>query len=324
MALTRSCALNTSIDSPEHAHIAESLGYARAWFYDSPAIAGDVWMQLARAAERTERIGLGPGVLVPALRHPMATATAISDLVAIAGQGRVGVGIGAGFTGRLTLGKRPSTWAFVADYISVVRALLRGEQPEWEGARIAMLHRPGFTAARPVEVPFLIGAAGAKGIAVAHEYGDGVFTTAGPIAGFDWCAHLVAGTVLEDGEDPGSIRAIAAAGHAVCRQVHHAIERGSSLHLPGFSQWVAAYAGIPPEIRHLEIHAGHLWAVSERDRPFVTGEVLATSGAALSAAAWRDKLGRLEDQGATEIVYQPAGPDVARELEAFAEALDGI
>jgi 5,10-methylenetetrahydromethanopterin reductase len=73
---TLSCALNTSMDSPEHARIAEELGYERAWFYDSPAICADVWMQLGRAADRTERIGLGTGVFVPALRHPMVTATA--------------------------------------------------------------------------------------------------------------------------------------------------------------------------------------------------------------------------------------------------------
>ena len=47
MTLTMSCAFNTSMDSPEHARIAEELGYTRARFYDSPAICADVWMQLA-------------------------------------------------------------------------------------------------------------------------------------------------------------------------------------------------------------------------------------------------------------------------------------
>ena len=47
---------------------------ARAWLYDSPALYPDVWVALARAAERTSTIGLGPGVLVPFLRHPMTNA----------------------------------------------------------------------------------------------------------------------------------------------------------------------------------------------------------------------------------------------------------
>src|SRR6186713_1690034 len=111
MAVTLSCAFATSNQSHEHARIAEQLGYSRAWFYDSPALYPDVWVQLCRAAERTERIGLGPGVLVPSLRHPMASAAAIGTLAAIAGSGRVAVAVGAGFTGRFTLGQRPLKWS---------------------------------------------------------------------------------------------------------------------------------------------------------------------------------------------------------------------
>src|SRR5689334_24068583 len=113
MSITLSCAFATSEQSHEHARIAEELGYARAWFYDSPALYPDVWVQLCRAAERTSRIGLGPGVLVPSLRHPMTTAAAIATLVALAGAGRVAIGVGSGFTGRFTLGKRPMKWTDV-------------------------------------------------------------------------------------------------------------------------------------------------------------------------------------------------------------------
>src|ERR1700732_3016504 len=117
MRLTLSCAFATSTASHEHARIAEELGYARTWFYDSPALYPDVWVQLCRAAERTQRIGLGPGVLIPSLRHPMVTAAAIAALAAIAGPGRVAVGIGSGFTGRLTMGRRPMKWSDVWKYL---------------------------------------------------------------------------------------------------------------------------------------------------------------------------------------------------------------
>ena len=53
MTLTLSCAFATSMSTPEHIVIAESLGYERAWLFDSPALYPDVWVQLARAAERT-------------------------------------------------------------------------------------------------------------------------------------------------------------------------------------------------------------------------------------------------------------------------------
>ena len=184
MPLTLACAFATSNLSHEHARIAEDLGYARAWFYDSPALYPDVWVQLCRAAERTTRIGLGPGVLVPSLRHPMVNAAAIATLVSIAGAERVAVALGSGFTGRLTMGQRPMKWTHVREYVRVLRALLRGEQVEWEGGVMQMLQPDGYGAPRSIDIPIVIGAAGPKGIAAAQELGDGVFGPALPIPGF--------------------------------------------------------------------------------------------------------------------------------------------
>src|SRR5438270_7640310 len=121
-----SVAFPTALDSHENIALAEELGYARAWLYDTPQNSPDVWMVLALAAERTDRIGLGPGVLVPSLRHPMVNAAAIAGLAELA-PGRVVVAVGAGFTGRMVMGQRPMRWADVATYIRTLRALLRGE-----------------------------------------------------------------------------------------------------------------------------------------------------------------------------------------------------
>src|SRR5437762_13651397 len=97
----------TSLDSPEHIAISEGLGYERAWLQDTPAHSPDVWMMLALAAERTERIGLGPGVLVPTLRHPMVTASGAATLSALAPD-RVAVAFGTGFAGTRAMGAKPS------------------------------------------------------------------------------------------------------------------------------------------------------------------------------------------------------------------------
>ena len=98
-----SCAFPTALGSPEHVALAEELGYVRAWLYDTPQQSPDVWMMLALAAERTDRIGLGPGVLVPTLRHPMVNAAGTAALAALA-PGRVAVAFGTGFTGRRAMG----------------------------------------------------------------------------------------------------------------------------------------------------------------------------------------------------------------------------
>src|SRR6202007_948549 len=130
-----SCAFATSSDTPAHVQLAETLGFRRAWLYDSPALYPDVWMILGRCAERTERIGLGPGVLVPSLRHPMVNAAATAALVGLAPD-RAAVACGTGFSGRRAMGYRAIPWAYMDAYIRAYRGLLRGETVEWEGARM--------------------------------------------------------------------------------------------------------------------------------------------------------------------------------------------
>jgi len=323
MSMKMSCAFATSLDSHRHARIAEQLGYERAWFYDSPALYPDVWVQLCRAGERTERIGLGPGVLVPALRHPMVNAAAIATLVSLIGPERVAVGVGSGFTGRMAMGQRAMRWTDVSDYVRTVKALLRGERVCWDGAVIEMLHRPGFAPARPIEVPFLIAAQGPRGIAVAKELGEGAFGTPSPIPGFDWSAILTFGTVLGDGESPGSARSVEAAGPAGAVNLHFLAEFDSLEMVPDGKRWAAGYEGAPREIRHLLMHDGHLCAINDYDRPFMAGELLSALGLALTADGWREKLAQLEEAGATEVVYQAAGPDIPGELESFAKIAHG-
>jgi 5,10-methylenetetrahydromethanopterin reductase len=320
-----SCAFATSMATPDHVAVAELLGYRRAWLYDSPALYPDVWVTLARAAERTSTIGLGPGVLIPSLRHPMANAAAIATLVDLAGPDRVAVAVGTGFTGRFTLGQKPLRWSFVADYVRVLRALLRGEVVEWEGAKMQMIHPAGYGAPRPIDVPFLLGAAGPKGIAAAKDVADGVFLAgAPPEPGFDRESCLLFGTVLDDDEDVASERVMAAAGHGAAVYYHFWFETGRSMDdLPQGSAWVAAYADVPADERHLAIHDQHLIALNDRDRAFVTPEILVAMGGAFRPAELRERLGAMEAGGMTEIAYQPAGPDIPRELEAFAAAVRG-
>jgi 5,10-methylenetetrahydromethanopterin reductase len=314
MNIDISCAFATAMDTPEHVVLAEALGYRRAWLYDSPALYPEVFMTLARAAERTTRIGLGPGVLIPSLRHPMTAAASIAGLEALA-PGRVVVGVGSGFTGRHTLGKRPLAWATVAAYVRTVQALLRGEQVEWDGAVTQMLHPVGFGAPRPVHVPWVVGVQGPKGQGVAHEVGDGAFSLF-PIEGFDWMVQLAFGTVLDDGEDAGSARAVEAAGPAVAVLLHGSYEQGIAMD----ADWAAQIDALDERTRHLAVHDRHLIALTERDRPYVTGDLITAFTYTGSPAQIGEKLAAAEASGVTEIAFQPAGPDIARELRAFASA----
>ena len=133
-----SVAFATTLDTPEHVELAEQLGFARAWLYDTPQQSPDVWMCLALAAQRTSSIGLGPGVLVPTLRHPMVNAAATAALERLA-PSRVAVGFGTGHTGRRAMGQpKPIPWSYMSRYITAFRHLLEVRQVlEVGAARLA-------------------------------------------------------------------------------------------------------------------------------------------------------------------------------------------
>jgi 5,10-methylenetetrahydromethanopterin reductase len=315
-----SCAFPPGPGVVDHIVEAERLGYERAWLFDSPALYGDIWVIAALAAQRTTRIALGPAVLVPNLRHPLAQASAIATLEQLA-PGRVAVAIGTGFTGRMAMGQKPLTWAWTRRYIEQLRALLRGEKVDVDGAIVQMLHGPEFAPARPIRTPIVIAANGPKGLAVARELGDGVMTIGSGDPEFDWCSVLAFGTVLDDGESAGSERALAAAGPGLT-VVYHAMYEGDPASvdaLPGGVEWRKRLEEIPEDVRHLAVHEDHLVQVTERDRSLLDGQLLQAFTWTGPAADVRLRIDALADAGATEILYAPMGPDVPRELRAFME-----
>ena len=318
-----SCGFAPSAEAPDLVAVAEELGYKRAWMYDSPALYPDVWAALSRAADRTSTIGLGPGVLVPSLRHVMVTAAATAGLADLA-PGRVTLGIGTGFTGRLVLGQRAMRWAEVEAYVHALRELLAGRITEWDGAPVQMIHPDGFSAPTPVDIPILISAMGPMGLEVAKRIGDGVFSVGSPQAGFDRSAVLIYGTVLAEGEDAGSDRAVAAAGPGASVLYHALWEQGIAEALPGGEEWRARIDEFPEAERHLRVHERHLIGINEWDRAVVTGETIT----ALTVTGTASELqGRLEDlvaQGATEIVFHPGGDDLVGELRAFAQVASAV
>jgi 5,10-methylenetetrahydromethanopterin reductase len=314
-----SCALVPTPATPDHARLAEELGYRRLWLYDSPAIALDVWMLLGLSADRTRRIGLGPAVIVPSLRHVVTTAAAILSLEALA-PGRVAVVLGSGFTGRMAMGQRPLRWSEVEAHLATLRALLRGETVSVEGRAVRLLHLAGQAPPRPLQVPMLVAAAGPRGREAARRLGDGVMTNR-PQPGFAWSALLVFGTVLDETEDTSSPRLLEAAGpgamatyHALYEQRHPSLQR-----LPGAEAWSAGVDALPDEERHLHLHQGHLSELSDLDRQMLDPATAAALTLTGTPAEVRGRLAEIAERGTTEVVYQPMGPDIPRELTAFAK-----
>ena len=320
-----SCAMPPMPDTPAYVELAERLGFHRAWIFDTPALQLDVWMTLALAAERTTRIGLGPGVLIPSLRHPMVTASAITHLVGLA-PGRVEVGVGAGFTGRNAMGQRGLRWTEVERYVRTVQSLLAGETTEIDEAATRMLHWPGQATARPIDVPWRLAVGGPKGMAAARRLGASIFVSrpAGGSGydGYPGVTAMVSGTVIDPGETADSERVMATAGPGVAILYHALLERGngSISNLPNGDRFARLVDELAIEERHLSVHVGHLSQLNEIDRRVLDTEAMAMSPLLCSGdqvPAWLDGY---RGMGVTELAYEPMG-DIPDALERFARAV---
>jgi 5,10-methylenetetrahydromethanopterin reductase len=125
--------------------LAEELGYARVWIYDSAPLWEDPFVHLALAAERTRTIGFATAVLIPAQRSVLTMASSIATIARLS-NGRFRACFGTEFTARYAAGRRPMTMAAVVD-----------------GAAVRMLHADGLTTPRPIEVPVWLSVFGRAG-----------------------------------------------------------------------------------------------------------------------------------------------------------------
>lgn len=325
-----SVAFATSPTSAADIAFAEQLGYTGAWLYDTPQQSPDVWMTLTEAALKTTRIGLGPGVLVPSLRHPMVNAAATQTLQRLA-PGRVSVAFGTGFTGRTAMGSRPIPWSYMRDYITAYSGLLRGEVVTWEGARMQLMPPELSPEPLPTPPPMYIGAMGPKGVENAHALGaDGIFVMGAPTAAmaeFPNSVLLTSGTVLEPGEAPDSDRVRATAGPAWALAYHGGYELGGAqaiAGLPGGVVWTEIIESHPEGERHLATHRGHLVRLNEADHA-----AWAAGGSALvphvtltgPASAIAETVKQVGAAGISSVSFQPAGPNLREEMERFITAV---
>ncbi len=311
-----SCGLPPGPEFPDLAVLAESLGYARVWVYDSAPLWEDPFVHLALAAERTNRIGLGTAVLVPSERSEMSMATALATVYRISG-GRLRACFGTGFTARLAVGQPPMTLEALSDYVTAIRSLLAGQTVELDGSPTRMLHAPGLAAARPIAVPLWLSVFGPKGAALASEVADGII---GPTHPTLPTAMLLSGTVLYPDEAPGSDRAREAIGPWRVVNWHSTYSSGGADAidlLPGGRAWREALEGLaPPDERHLLTFEGHVTHLPDRDRqllPHIDIQHMVGHPEALAR-----RIDRLGQAGYAEIIYTPTGLDVARELQAMA------
>src|SRR5579884_108167 len=132
-------------DMDELVDAAEELGFDSVW--TAEAYGSDALTPLAYVAARTKRLRLGSGIVQMAARTPVATAMAAMTLDHLS-HGRFILGLGAsgpqvveGWYGM----PFPKPLARTREYVEVIRAILRRDQPVTHDGAFYPLPYPGGT-----------------------------------------------------------------------------------------------------------------------------------------------------------------------------------
>jgi 5,10-methylenetetrahydromethanopterin reductase len=314
-----SCGLAPGPQTLKLAILAEGIGYARVWLFDSAPLWEDVFVHLALVAQHTERIGLGTAVLVPTQRQVMTMASAIATIERLA-PGRLICGFGTGYTARQCLGQRPMLIEELRTYLHQLRSLLAGDTIDIDGQPCRMLHWDGLALPRPTGVPLVLSAFGPRGIELAREVANGRIGISRRDPADGWYAQIFPGTILDEGEEPRSDRVLEAVGPWLLSSSYHdAYGRGPDIvdRLPGGQTWREALdTEGPPERRHLLMHEGHVTHITDRDRTLLQDMPMHTRFIGPPDQV-RASLNKVAAAGVDEFIYTPAGPDMERELRAF-------
>src|SRR5438093_8779491 len=160
----------------ELAVAAEASGSAALWFAENPFHRG-ILPVVAACAVKTERIGLGIGIVNCYQHHPTLIAMEFAALDELA-PGRTVLGIGSGVGARIErLGFAYRPLASVTDTIHIVRALLRGEELTYRG-RVFSVDRVAlhFRAPRP-EMPIYLASMGDRSLELCGRLADGLIVS---------------------------------------------------------------------------------------------------------------------------------------------------
>jgi 5,10-methylenetetrahydromethanopterin reductase len=297
---------------PAAAALAEPLGFSSVWLSEDYFFTAGI-SSAATVLARTERIGVGLGIVAAVTRHPALLAMEVSTLARIH-PGRLVCGVGLGlprWVGQMGL-TPPSALGAVRACVTTVRALLAGEEVSGEHGPFTF---DGIRLAHPVPdaaPPLWMGVSGPNMLRLAGEVADGVIVSV--MAGVDyirWARERIAEgaagrpgvhhdmTVFTfmcvDDEDPRRARA--------------AVRHRLAYYLAGRpdSPVTRAY-GITEELQRLAQGGA---AQVERDMPEAWVDDLAVSGDAAECAA---KIDRLLDAGADTVALFPSPVDRAQDI----------
>ena len=347
-------ALASAVDSWKHVKRAEELGFSSSWFYDTQLLNPDIFICMALAAEKTSRIRLGTGVLIPSNRIEPVTANALATLNRIA-PGRVDFGVGTGFTARRTMGLKAIPLRKMKRYIERVQELLRGNLIEWdfesENRKISFLNPDIGLINLEDPIALHISAMGPKSRRLVAEVGAGWLNFGSDLESLirdaeDIKSHwqylqgpqvkmkntlFFLGAVLGEDQGKNAEKLMLQAAPWTAVMLHNLAESDPKIYskLPLKHRSVLeAYLNMykdyrPADAKYLENHRGHLMYLREEEKKLIDPEFVRATTMSGSKQELRDKFLLLAESGYEDFVVQliPGEEDA---IEEWAEVFSAM
>ncbi|MSP52480.1 MAG: LLM class flavin-dependent oxidoreductase [Alphaproteobacteria bacterium] len=152
----------------------EDAGLFMVGVADSPNLLRELYVSTTLCALGTSRAKIITYVTNPVTRHPSVAAAAFMSLNEIA-PGRIAMGVGSGDSALWSIGKKGARVQQMRDYITAVKALLRGETANWDGYSF----KAEWSAYEPFDLPVYVACSGPKILRMAAEVADGAIVTMG-------------------------------------------------------------------------------------------------------------------------------------------------
>jgi 5,10-methylenetetrahydromethanopterin reductase len=150
----------------EWCRVAEDCGFERVGLVDSQSIYRELYVSCTAGLQASKSITIGPRVTNALTRHPTVTASAMATMAELA-PARVFAGIGTGDSALINIGMRPIKLKALGEFVSCLRALMRGERVLYQGSELQLTWSKA-------DIPIYVSAHGPKTLEFSGQHADGI------------------------------------------------------------------------------------------------------------------------------------------------------
>jgi probable F420-dependent oxidoreductase len=200
--------------------MAERLGFSYGWAFDSHVLWEEPFVIFSQMLAATERMIVGPMVTNPGTRDWTVIASQFATLNEMF-DGRTVCGIGRGDSALRYIGLQPTTLATTAEAARVIKALVAGEEVEYNDKMLTIPWAVG----RGWDLPVWMAAYGPKALASTGTHYDGYILQLADPQVAAWTIGAVRQAAEDAGRDPASITICVAAPAYVGDDIVHQREQ---------------------------------------------------------------------------------------------------